>query len=126
MIARVTEAGVAATVEEVVGVLQAVLVVATVALVVALADGLVSSYGTTHMIAPAAISNIHCTRTSASKLDTSNVMFNSGFIHVPSFFCLFFGGFLLPFFCPVATFSVGIFCFLPANRKHKERKITSW
>ena len=58
VIARVTEAGVAATVEEVVGVLQAVLVVATVALVVALADGLVSSYGTTHMIAPAAISNI--------------------------------------------------------------------
>ena len=63
VIARVTEAGVAATVEEVVGV---VLVVPTVALA---ADGLVSSYGTTHMIAPAAISNIHCICTSASKLD---------------------------------------------------------
>ena len=62
VIATVTEAGVAATVEEVVGVMRAVLVVATVALpllsVVALADGLVSSYGTMHMIAPAAISNI--------------------------------------------------------------------
>jgi hypothetical protein len=37
-------------------------------------------------------------------------------VHVPSFFCLFFGGFSLPFFFPVATFSVGAFRFLPANR----------